>query len=144
MWSPVCDLFSEVDSMDKSLIDVVREALNLKRGEEFTLEGYEKERFKFEDKLLRYWEGDGWCNTSCEILSGIIHGKYKVVAQFNPQYNDEYWTYDDDYEVIKTTWLNDFTDFKNKKLGVVFRTEREAIMERPDKYEEITGRGWNR
>lgn len=144
MWSPVCDLFLEVDSMDKSLLDVVREALNLKRSEEFTLEGYEKERFKFEDTLLRWQLGDKWNVAPYEVLSGIIYGNYKIVKlPFQPKYRQVYWTYDDeDCSVIEVEWQNDFCDYKNKKLGIVFRTEDEAFMERPDKYEEITGKGW--
>lgn len=77
-------------------------------------------------------------------LKNIITGLYEIVRPpFEPKFGDKYWTYEDiTCNVIEIQWYNDWRDYKNKKLGFVFRTKNEALMERPDCYETLTGHAW--
>ena len=130
-----------------NLIPIIAVNLELKLGEEFTLKGYEEERFMFDPsfRFLRYWrDTDKWEIAPCEILNGLVHGDYEVIKiPFQPKYGETYWTYVGSLgTVMNCIWKEDFHDYRNKKLGVIFRTKEEAEKALPAKFLEITGKEW--
>lgn len=130
-----------------NLIPIIAVKLELKLGEEFTLKGYEEERFMFDPsfRFLRYWsDTNKWEIAPCEILNGLVHGEYEVIKiPFQPKYGEEYWTYGGvNVEVLHCLWKEDFYDYRNKKLGIIFRTKEEAEKALPAKFLEITGKEW--
>lgn len=133
--------------MTKNLIPIITKELGVEIGEEFSLKGYKEERFKFDNILLLRYDRESkiWRGVSCEVLGGLICGRYEVEKlPFAPKYGEAYWTYDDSCEVAKTKWYNELDDYKNKKLGLVFRTKEEALMERPELYGQLTGKEWTK
>lgn len=128
-----------------NLIPIIAVKLELKLGEEFTLKGYEEERFMFDHSLrfLRYGN-DRWEIAPCEVLYNIVHGEYEVVKlPFQPKHGEKYWTYGGiSCAATSSVWRDDFYDFRNKKLGIIFRTKEEAENALPAKFFEITGKEW--
>lgn len=128
-----------------NLIPIIAVKLELKLGEEFTLKGYEEERFMFDPsfRFLRYWN-DRWEIAPCEVLYNIVHGEYEVIKlPFQPKYGEKYWTYCGIVcTIVECEWKEDFYDYRNRKLGIIFRTKEEAENALPAKFFEITGKEW--
>ena len=112
--------------------DIVEKILPVGIGEEFNIildNGYSSihNPFKFTETDLVNNDGD--------ILNGyistLITGEYKIEKiPFVPKKGEKYWTYGDDGKIPKVafnTWYNDYYDKTHKLLGIVFRTEQEAI-----------------
>lgn len=62
---------------------------------------------------------------------------------FEPKEGEQYWTYVGDWTVICELWDGDAYDYIHKAAGCVFRTEKEAVEARPERYKALTGRDWS-
>lgn len=136
--------------MSKNLIPEIAKLLGVEIGEEFRIRivdsGNEiKHTFRFTEESLEYydnnvkeWEWDGH-----PTLYDLIAGVFEIVKlPWKPKYNEMYFTYSSSWNAHNVYWTDCFHDYKNLKIGAVFRTEEEAIRERPHIYKQLTGKEW--
>ena len=112
--------------------EVVEKVLPVEIGEEFNIildcGVYSVHNpFKFTEKDLINKDG---CSLS-NYISIIITGEYKIEKlPFIPKVGENYWTYTAGIRlpIIECySWDNSCYDKERKLLGIVFRTEQEAI-----------------
>lgn len=62
---------------------------------------------------------------------------------YKPRYDELYYTIASyRWSITPLTWTASPGDFMRKALGIVFKTEEEAIQARPQIYKQLTGREW--
>ena len=97
----------------------------LELGEEFTINGRSSEYYPYvftEDGLVDK-DGDG-----VSIPIDLLRGVYTIEKlPFNPKEGERYYTIGLCLTVFSHHWTNGNYDKERKLLGVVFRTEQEAI-----------------
>jgi hypothetical protein len=90
--------------------------------------------------ITEKWVGDGM------LLSGLLcdNDRFTIVRKpWRPKKYDAFWTYyGEDFQPCETIWDGYPADCARLKSGMVFRTEKEAIAERPRVYKEMTGKEW--
>lgn len=122
----------------------VARILGVELGEKFKVKNaiYEPTALYFLGENGVYvFNGDGYVKDS--VLCSLLRGDVKLVKlPFEPKKGERYYSYENDWSVIKTSWGNDMFDLCALKCGIVFRTEKEAIEARPKYYKELTGREW--
>lgn len=74
-------------------------------------------------------DNGGWRSDS--TLLNLITGNYTIKdIPFEPKHGEKYWTIDIENDLIpfyfKTTWVDNKFDYKQKLLGLVFRTREEV------------------
>ena len=103
----------------------------LEIGEEFNIKNnnngdylqYSPYKFTEEDLV----DKDGHSSPSW-IISGLIRGKYTIEKlPFRPEEGQRYYTFGLCLTVISLHWTRCKYDMERKLLGIVFRTEQEAI-----------------
>lgn len=77
-----------------------------------------------------------------EIADLLIGKKEIIKLPWRPKPGEYYYTYNSLWEIISVSWRDDLYDLCWQKLDLVFRTEEEALKERPHIYEEWTGEEW--
>ena len=130
--------------MSKNLVPIIAKELGVEIGEEFQLvdKGLSGVVYRFTIAgLERQSVTTGEWKMS-EIMLNNFLGKEITKLPFEPKTGDEYWTYSETWEVEDWVWTYDFLDLVYKRVGIVFRTKKEAIAARPDKYKELTGKEW--
>lgn len=74
----------------------------------------------------------------------------KAFKPFRPKNNEKYWTYylknlvnnDSEWKCVWSIWNDKVTDYMCLRIGICFRTEKEALENRPRFYKELTGKEW--
>lgn len=132
--------------MSKNLVPIIAKELGVEIGEEFNVTGYAKTiRFKFDETGLLWIDECEkiWAYTDVSTFFRLIDGDVEIIKlPFEPKTGDVYWTYSETWEVKDWFWTYDFLDLVYKRVGIVFRTKKEAIAARPDKFKELTGKEW--
>lgn len=126
-------------------IKQVLKMLGLKNNEEFMIEG-KKELFRINEnfglEIQKKDRGDHWFIGEV-YLDKILLGKDKIIKlSFNPEQDEEYWTYINNWAIAKFPWKEVTADHVRKYSGIVFRTSEEARKARPEFYKRITGKYW--
>ena len=112
--------------------DIVEKVLPVDIGEEFNIildtGAYSIHNpFKFTETDLVNNDGDALNS----YISTLITQEYKIEKiPFLPKVGEKYWTYIDDITLLVVAyyhWENSYYDKERKLLGIVFRTEQEAI-----------------
>ena len=97
----------------------------LELGEEFTINGRGSEYYPYvftEDGLVDK-DGDG-----VPIPTNLLRGVYTIEKlPFRPKGGEWYYTCDSNLNVLSFRWAGCGYDLERQLLGVVFRTEQEAI-----------------
>ena len=101
----------------------------LELGEEFTINGRSSEYYPYvftEDGLVDK-DGDG-----VPIPIDLLRGVYTIEKlPFRPEEGQRYYTFGLCLTVISRHWTRCNYDMERKLLGIVFRTEQEAIKYLP-------------
>lgn len=96
---------------------------------------------------VQYKHDDSWFSVT-GAFSELINGRYKIEKKpFEPKNNERYWSYaffsqENDWYVVWTNWSDSLADYMRLQLGICFRTEKEALENRPRFYKELTGKEW--
>lgn len=101
-----------------------------------------KEYF-FTDNQLFFIDEKGLMRLADDkIILDILRDKYLFdCIKFHPKVGEKYWTFvDATMEPLDTIWDGSFSDYKNKKLDIVYRTYEQAMRDRVNAYERITGK----
>lgn len=138
--------------MSINLIPEIAKMLGVNIREEFRLShnGVENIGLRVcidESRILARPDNDkicAWDTLDAHIIEGMFSGEYTVKREpWKPKYEEEYWTYTGiDFCVWGKKWRGSAIDFAILKSGLAFRTEAEAIRERPRIYKELTGKEW--
>jgi hypothetical protein len=121
----------------------VAKALGYEVGEEFNLiftaGKYSRYNpFKFTETDLVDKNGDVFTN----YIGRIITGEYKIKKiPFIPKVGEYYWTYVccEQVHVVQYGWRNDYSDKEHKLLGIIFKTEKEALNYLPTWEKRLKG-----
>ena len=101
--------------------------------------------YKFTSKGLRYLNsiGDWLCGDS--TLAKLLHGEWEIIMPpYRPKKGDLFWTYFyTDWVVATADWLGDPMDYARLEVGMVFRTQEEALAARAELYKKVTGKEYN-
>ena len=133
--------------MTKNLIPEIAKLLGVEIGEEFkVIDTHENEctvRF-IENNLQVFDELDKNWRDFARAVGLIVSGEYEVIKlPWKPKLNDVFWTYAcNDFVVCWNKWDGSAQQLAELKCGMVFRTEAEALKERPRIYKEMTGKEW--
>lgn len=136
--------------MGKNLIPVVANELSIEVGEVFRIEG-DVGDYRFTEKGLEWRDDDKlakWeiADAADSIVWDLIRGFSKVIKiPFEPRCKDKYWTYFYcNFMVGEEVWSNTASDYARQIVGIVFRTEQEAVKARPEIYKRLTGKEWGK
>lgn len=87
----------------------------------------------------------GWGLATQDILIKILNGEYEIIKlPFIPKIDEIYYSYSDDWFVVKRVWNGDAYDYTRLKAGIVFRTKDTAEKALPKVYKELTGGEWEK
>lgn len=131
--------------MAKNLIPEIARMLGVELGEEFKIKELVGLTYKFDDKGLSliYDNHISVTDASATTVVGLLNGEYEIEKLlWRPKPGEYYYTYNSLWEIISVSWRDDLYDLCWQKLDLVFRTEEEALKERPHIYEEWTGEEW--
>lgn len=101
-----------------------------------------KEYF-FTDNQLFFIDEKGLMKLADDkIILNILRDKYLFdCVKFHPKVDEKYWTFvDTAMNPLDTIWNGSFFDYANKKLDIVYRTYEQAMKDRVNAYERITGK----
>lgn len=139
--------------MSKNLIPEIARLSGVEIGEEFKFRivnsGNEiKHTFRFTEEYLEYYDNDveDWERVGSPMLAEFIRGEIEIVKlPWKPKCGQHYYTYGRswNWEIKRFEWKGTSNDCMRKKCGCVFRTEAEALKERPRIYKELTGKDWS-
>lgn len=125
--------------MTKNLIPIICEELGVEIGEEFEVKDYG--HYRFTETVLEYRHSDGTYAPAVLAFNRLVEHEI-VKLPFEPELDELYWTYMENWEIMLMIWTDSFQDYARKKLGVVFRSQNEAKRVRPYKYKELTNKEW--
>lgn len=82
---------------------------------------------------------------SVRIINDILTGRSEIIKiPFKPRHHEVYWTYEGkNWRVENTPWLMYARDYARLSAGMVFRSQDQAIQNRPAVYEKLTGKKWD-
>lgn len=127
-------------------IKEVAKMFGVELGEEFKIKNkvYESTNlYFFCENGLRFSDNNGGVTANSDTLVGLLDGSLEIVKlPFKPKIGQDYWGYDSDWATIEIRWGGDYFDYTGLLVGTVFRTEEEALVNRPERYKEITGKEW--
>lgn len=130
--------------MTKNLIPIIAKELGVVLHEEF---GVCTSKYKFcNNDLLKFNpETEFWELCRDNTLYDIANGKASIKKlPFIPKDGDKYFYYCSNFRVDFSFWNNLPFEIALLKCGCVFRTEAEAFAYRPIRYEEFTGKKWEK
>lgn len=137
--------------MAKNLIPRIAEMLGVEMEEAFKIR---RPNYEFcENGIYAFFENEGlvkknkqgeFDNNSSIEFEDLCLGNYEIVKlPWKPKEDEEYWTisflinqqpYAENY-----VWNGDDMDFTKLKLGMVYRTEKEAKEHLAEDYKRLTG-----
>ena len=138
--------------MSKNLIPEVLKMLGVTYGEKFNLQAHDPELYKnysfFFDKDSELYivnNLNGSISNANIMLYSILCGHYTIVKlPWKPKAGDKY------YAIIlmgnikpcieSHHWSDSTKDYALLKLGIIYKTEEEAMAHMKADYEELTGR----
>lgn len=133
----------------------VAKILGVELDEEFEVEDAvygKKDRVRLTESGLEVFLGKGCCGgegmwtLSYATMRDILVGRsgVRIVRKpWMPKDCDTFWTYyGDDFQVGEGIWEGCASDYARYKSGMVFRTKKEALAERPRVYKDTTGKEW--
>ncbi|WP_405379691.1 hypothetical protein [Phascolarctobacterium sp.] len=127
-------------------MEEVVEMLGVVMGEKFKVKSklYEAPSlYFFCNDGLHLFNGDGTAKSQNNIFVGLLNGDFEIVKPpFRPQRGQDYWGYDGEWTICRIHWRGSYYDYTNLFTGTVFRTEREALAQRPEIYKKFTGQEW--
>ena len=131
--------------MGKNLIPEVAKLLGLETGEEFKLKGLSPRWiYKFtEDSFLCKFNNFEW-SPAYNVLDEILDGTFEIVKLPWEPKRDElyYWPSASNKKVGCGRWHGDTFCCAMKALGMVYRTEAEALEHFTEDYERLTSKKW--
>ena len=131
--------------MNKNLMPEVAELLGVEIGEVFRLKNLNSRwRFKFaEDVLLGKFNNFEW-SPAYNVLDEILDGTFEIVKLPWEPKRDElyYWPSASNKKVGCGRWHGDTFCCAMKALGMVYRTEAEALEHFTEDYERLTSKKW--
>ena len=82
---------------------------------------------------------------SYKLLTQLLIGDFEAVKKpFIPQYGEVYWSIEinarEKAYIDWSTWNNDVFDYMRLKMGLIYRTENEAIAHLAEDYKKVTGK----
>ena len=125
-------------------IKEVAKLLGYEIGEEFNViyntgEYSKYNPFKFTETSLVDKDGDN----SNDYISNLLTGHHTIEKiPFVPKLNETYWSYNSCIRADDWIWLDSSFDYRNKMLGLVFRTKEEAENYLPTFKERLKEQGW--
>lgn len=79
-----------------------------------------------------------------QILLEILTGERKIIfPPFEPKLNEGYWSYVEDWKIMRFYWCDEVNDNVRAYSGTIFRTEEQAFQARPEIYKKLTGKKWS-
>ena len=138
--------------MSENLIPKVLKMLGVTYGEKFNLQAHDPELYKnysfFFDKDSELYivnNLNGSTSNANIMLYSILCGHYKIIKfPWKPKAGDKY------YAIIlmgnikpcieSHYWTDSTKDYALLKLGIIYKTEEEAMAHMKADYEELTGR----
>ena len=118
----------------------VTKLLGLESFEEFKIEDYPTSKFRFTDSEFQVTSFETWSNANPMILGLLICGKKITRLPYHPKFGDKYWTLTgQDFGATVVAWGNCVVDYVRLKLGIVYRTKKEALANRDEIYQMLTG-----
>ena len=138
--------------MSKNLMPEVLKMLGVTYGEKFNLQAHDPELYKnysfFFDKDSELYivnNLNGSTSNANIMLYSILCGHYKIIKfPWKPKAGDKY------YAIIlmgnikpcieSHYWTDSTKDYALLKLGIIYKTEEEAMAHMKADYEELTGR----
>ena len=133
--------------MNKNLMPEIMKMLGVEYNEKFQLDNYGTESakgnlfcFNENNGLLMVYP-DGVSCSANELVYGILCGYYKIVKLPWKPKRDElyYWPSASNKKVGCGRWHGDTFCCAMKALGMVYRTEAEALEHFTEDYERLTG-----
>lgn len=123
------------------------EMLGVELGEEFKLNDGQEIKYntyKFtEEGLMISGNKYLWLATKGTIAD-LLTGELSIVKlPWKPKRGERYYSFSGMFTVSALEWIGSTSDYLLLKNNMVFRTEEEALRERPRIYEEMTGRKWS-
>ena len=89
------------------------------------------------NERLNSWVDD------CRYIDQFIKGEGEITKlPFEPKLNETYWSYNSCIRADDWIWLDSSFDYRNKMLGLVFRTKEEAENYLPTFKERLKEQGW--
>ena len=138
--------------MSENLMPEVLKMLGVTYGEEFKLEAHDPELYKnysfYFDKDCELYivnNLNGSTSNYSAMLHSIMRGDYKIIKfPWKPKAGDKY------YAIIlmgnikpcieSHHWTDSTKDYALLKLGIIYKTEEEAMAHMKADYEELTGK----
>ena len=138
--------------MSKNLMPEVLKMLGVTYGEKFNLQAHDPELYKnysfFFDKDSELYivnNLNGSTSNANIMLYSILCGHYKIIKfPWKPKAGDKY------YAIIlmgnikpcieSHYWTDSTKDYALLKLGIIYKTEEEAMAHMKADYEELTGK----
>lgn len=115
--------------------------LGLEPYDEFEIEGYRGE-FRFTDSIFEVISDGKWVEANSILLGELVYGRSITRLPYHPKFGDKYWTLTgQDFGATVVSWGNCVVDYVRLKLGIVYRTKKEALANRDDIYQMLTGNG---
>ena len=134
--------------MNKNLMPEIMKMLGVEYNEKFQLDNYGTESakgnlfyFNENNGLLMVYPDGVACDAS-GIIYGILCGYYKIVKlPWEPKYGElYYWPSASNKKVGCGRWHGDTFCCAMKALGMVYRTEAEALEHFTEDYERLTSK----
>ena len=138
--------------MNKNLMPEVLTMLGVTYGEEFKLEAHDPELYKnysfFFNKdceLFIVNNLNGSTSNYNAMLYSIMRGDYKIIKfPWKPKVGDKYYALSlmlsIKPRIERCDWTDSTEDYALLKLGIIYKTEEEAMAHMKADYEELTGR----
>lgn len=143
--------------MNKSLIPAIANLLGVELGERFKVcsKGcaeidfplFTNEYFLDEKGGLMCSNEDSFCKVNdASMLGNIILGEFEIMKlPWSPKDGDKYYTIGFTGSSIKPyitwyIWNGHVIDYTRLKLGLIYRTEKEAMVHMSEDYERLTGK----
>lgn len=129
--------------MGKNLIPSIAKELGVEIGEVFGIKNSDY-KYQFTDTCLVCCPYLDSQQEMPNTLGMLVCGKREIVKiPFEPKNGDKYYTYSllsKDLRITSATWQSDVYDYARKKLGWIFRNQKEAENAQYEKYHELMGR----
>lgn len=138
--------------MNKNLMPEVLKMLGVEYGEKFKLEAHDPELYKnysfFFDKDSELYivnNLNGSTSNANIMLYSILCGHYTIVKlPWKPKIGDKYYALSlmlsIKPRIERCDWTDSTEDYALLKLGIIYKTEEEAMAHMKADYEELTGR----
>lgn len=126
-----------------NLWEMIAKARNVELGEEFIWRVVGRvERCKVCEDGFYVFEEDKYTQNHYSLGSFLMGEGEITKLPFEPKLNETYWSYNSCIRADDWIWLDSSFDYRNKMLGLVFRTKEEAENYLPTFKEKLKEVGW--